>query len=121
VKNLVNWRHSMLASRFCKICGEKHPRAFVKVVEGSGIYNFLIHHFVHFNSNFWRFLRLNSGTVNLCRAGDSAPRRAATSRATRPRARTAPASASGPTEMHPEVPPLPEDPRPEAGEHSKTP
>jgi hypothetical protein len=27
------WRHSKLASRFCKICWEKHHRAFVKVVE----------------------------------------------------------------------------------------
>jgi uncharacterized membrane protein YoaT (DUF817 family) len=61
VKNLVNWqyllftetwRHSKLASRFCKIRLEKHPRAFVKVVEGSEIYNFPIHHFVHFYSIF---------------------------------------------------------------------
>jgi hypothetical protein len=27
----------------------KHPRAFVKVVEGSEIYNFAIHHLVHFS------------------------------------------------------------------------
>jgi hypothetical protein len=36
----------------------KHNRAFVKVVEGvegSEIYNFAIHHFVHFYSNFWSF------------------------------------------------------------------
>jgi hypothetical protein len=26
---------------------------FVKVVEGSEIYNFCIHHFVHFYSTFW--------------------------------------------------------------------
>jgi hypothetical protein len=79
------WRHSMLVSRFCKIRGEKHPRAFVKVVEGSGIYNFLIHHFVHFYSKFWRFLRSNSGTVNFCRAGDAAPCRAPCARAPAPR------------------------------------
>jgi hypothetical protein len=30
----------------------KHPKAFVKVVEGSEIYNFPIHHFVHFYSTF---------------------------------------------------------------------
>jgi ribosome-binding protein aMBF1 (putative translation factor) len=62
VKILVNWqyllftgtwRHSMLASRFCKICGEKHPKAFVKVVEGSEISNFGIHCSVHFSTNFW--------------------------------------------------------------------
>jgi hypothetical protein len=62
VKILVNWqyllftgtwRHSMLASRFCKICGQKHPKAFVKVVERSGISNFGIHCSVHFSTNFW--------------------------------------------------------------------
>jgi hypothetical protein len=29
--------------------------AFVKVVEGSEIYNFPIRHFVHFYSKFWSF------------------------------------------------------------------
>jgi hypothetical protein len=43
----------MLASRFCKIRGEKHPKAFVKVVEGSEISNFGIHCSVHFSTNFW--------------------------------------------------------------------
>jgi hypothetical protein len=33
----------------CKNRGEKHHRAFVKVVEGSEIYNFSIHHLVHFS------------------------------------------------------------------------
>jgi hypothetical protein len=33
---------------------KKHCTAFVKVVEGSEIYNFPIHHFVHFYSTFWR-------------------------------------------------------------------
>jgi hypothetical protein len=62
MKNLVNcqqlmftgmWWHSKFGCNLCKICWEKHPRAFVKVVEGSEIYNFLIHHFVHFYSIFW--------------------------------------------------------------------
>jgi hypothetical protein len=58
VKNLVNWqyllftepwRHSKFVNNLCKIRREKHPRAFVKVVEGSEIYNFPIHHLVHFS------------------------------------------------------------------------
>jgi hypothetical protein len=58
VKNLVNWqyllfaepwRHSKFVSNLCKIRREKHPGAFVKVVEGSEIYNFRIHHSVHFS------------------------------------------------------------------------
>jgi hypothetical protein len=64
---------------------------------------------VHFYSNYRRFSRTNRGTMNYYRAGDAAPRRAA------------PASASGPTQTHFEVPHLPEVPRPEAGEHSNTP
>jgi hypothetical protein len=48
--------------------------AFVKVVEGSDIYNFPIHHFLHFYSKFWSFTCSNSGTakrnrVSRCRAG----------------------------------------------------
>jgi hypothetical protein len=35
---------------------------FVKVVEGSEIYNFSIYHFVHFYSNFLRKTRSNIGT-----------------------------------------------------------
>jgi hypothetical protein len=31
----------------------KHYTAFVKVVEGSEIYNFPIDHIVHFSSKFW--------------------------------------------------------------------
>jgi hypothetical protein len=53
------WRRSMLASRFCKIRGEKHPRAFVKVVEGSEIYNFPIHHLVHFSCKILSFYHSN--------------------------------------------------------------
>jgi hypothetical protein len=41
----------------------KHPRAFVKVVEGSEIYNFPIDHIVHFSSKFWSYARPNRGTV----------------------------------------------------------
>jgi hypothetical protein len=36
--------------------------AFLKVVEGSQIYNFPIHSIVHFHSIFWRKLKLNRGT-----------------------------------------------------------
>jgi hypothetical protein len=43
-----------LASRSCKNHWEKHLWAFVKVVEGSEIYNFDIHRLVHFSSNFGR-------------------------------------------------------------------
>jgi hypothetical protein len=42
--------------------------AFVKVVEGSEIYNFPIHHLVHFYSKFWIFSRSNKGSVKRCRA-----------------------------------------------------
>jgi hypothetical protein len=40
----------------------------VKVVEGSEIYNFPIHHLVHFYSKFWSFTCSNSGTVKRIRA-----------------------------------------------------
>jgi hypothetical protein len=78
VKNVVNrqqllftntWRHSKFSFILCTIRGEKHPRAFVKVVEGSEIYNFPIHHFVHFYSNFWSFKCSNRGAVTQGRAG----------------------------------------------------
>jgi hypothetical protein len=58
MKNVVNceqllftetWRHSKFGGRLCKIRREKHYRAFVKVVEGNEIYNFPIHHLVHFS------------------------------------------------------------------------
>jgi hypothetical protein len=55
--------NSKFGSNLCKNRGEKHHTAFVKVVEGSEIDNFPIHHFVHFYSNFWRFSRSNRGTV----------------------------------------------------------
>jgi hypothetical protein len=63
MKNLVNrqqllfteteW-HSKFGCNLCKIRWEKHYRAFVKIVEGSEIYNFSIHHLVHFS---WEILR----------------------------------------------------------------
>jgi hypothetical protein len=34
--------------------------AFVKVVEGSEIYNFPIHHFGHFYSNNWSLIGVSS-------------------------------------------------------------
>jgi hypothetical protein len=36
--------------------------AFVKVVEGSEIYNYSIHHFVHFYSKFWSFSISNNAS-----------------------------------------------------------
>jgi hypothetical protein len=72
VKNLVNrqyllfpqtGRHSKFGSVLCKIRGEKHNTTFVKVVEGSEIYNFPIHHFVHLYSTFWRFTCSNRHAV----------------------------------------------------------
>jgi hypothetical protein len=68
VKNLVDgqyplftgtWRHSKFGSILCKIRGEKHYTTLVKVVGGSEIYNFHIHHFVHFYSKFLRKSRSN--------------------------------------------------------------
>jgi hypothetical protein len=38
-----------LAADCAKSVEKKHPRAFVKVVEGSEIYNFPIPHLVHFS------------------------------------------------------------------------
>jgi hypothetical protein len=55
--------HSNFGCNLCKNCWENHLKAFVKVVEGSEIYNFPIHHLVLFYSNFWRFSHSNQGTV----------------------------------------------------------
>jgi hypothetical protein len=44
-------RHSKFGCSLCKIRWEKHNTSFVKVVEGSEIYNFPIHHLVHFCSD----------------------------------------------------------------------
>jgi hypothetical protein len=63
VKNEVNrqrllftktWRHLKFGCNLCKICWEKHHRAFVEVVEGSEIYNFAIYPLMHFSSSFGR-------------------------------------------------------------------
>jgi hypothetical protein len=45
----------------------------VKVVEGSEIYNFPIHHFVHFYSTFWSFTRSNRDTMTQLRPADAVP------------------------------------------------
>jgi hypothetical protein len=71
------WQRSMLASRFCKIHGEKHPRAFVKVVEVSEISNFGIHCLVHFSTNFWSKSQSNQpAPQRVALERDVAPRRA---------------------------------------------
>jgi hypothetical protein len=84
VKNLIDWqhllftgtwRHSKLARRSCKIRWEKHPRAFLEVVEGDWIYNFRIQILFNFYSKFWRKSCLNRGTVKIL--GARARRRAA--------------------------------------------
>jgi hypothetical protein len=46
----------------CKNYGEKHHRAFVKVVEGSEIYNFPIHHLVHFSYKILNYTQSNQDT-----------------------------------------------------------
>jgi hypothetical protein len=71
----------------------KHYRAFVKVAEGSEIYNFPIHRLVHFSSKIgsktcskWpriKLLRKNQPRRDVARAGAPAPRR--TRRTTGPR------------------------------------
>jgi hypothetical protein len=71
MENLVSYQqllftgtgwHSKFGSRLCKLCGEQCPIAFVKVVEGSEIYNFPIHHLEHFSCNFWSFSSSNSAS-----------------------------------------------------------
>jgi hypothetical protein len=83
------WQHSIFGCNLCKIHGEKHHIAVVKVVEGSEIYNFSIHHFVHFYSTFWSFKRSNRDTVTQLRPADVAPRRR-TRRARRASGRSSP-------------------------------
>jgi hypothetical protein len=41
---------------------------FVKVVEGSEIYNFPIHHILHFYSKIWRKTNFNRAGLNFRRA-----------------------------------------------------
>jgi hypothetical protein len=98
MKNLVNrqqllfteteW-HSNFGFNLCKICWEKHYKAFVKVVEGSEIYNFAIHPLVHFSFKIWRKTQLHVVKPK---------------RKCRPRRRPCPAtSASGPRPRLPEA------------------
>jgi hypothetical protein len=114
VKNLVNcqrllctetWRHSKLARRSCKIRREKHPRAFVKVVEGSEIYNFPIHHLVHFSCKNLSFYRSKRASPNNSRK--TATSRRAESVGAAP-ARAQAALASGPPAHAPRLAERPE-------------
>jgi hypothetical protein len=114
VKNVVNrqqllftktWRHSKIGCILCTIRGEKHPRDFVKVVEGSEIYNFPIHHFVHFYSNFWSFKHSNRGAVTQGQAGRSRVTRVPTASA--PHARLPNAALRLPNAPRPETPHAP--------------
>jgi hypothetical protein len=66
VKNLVNCqyllftetgRHSKFGNNLCKIRWEKHHTAFVKLAEGSEIYNFPIYYFVNFYTKILRKTR----------------------------------------------------------------
>jgi hypothetical protein len=82
----------------------------VKVVEGSEVYNFPIHHFVHFYSTFWSYTCSNGGT------GKHSASRAATSHAAHLRRavpRPAPPGAPYRGAHRPEAV-CPEAPRPEA-------
>jgi hypothetical protein len=119
VKNLVHWqyllftetwRHSKFGSNLCKIRLEKHITAFVKVVEGSEIYNFPIHHFVHFYSTFWCYMCSNRGTRK-----HSASRAATSHAAHLRRAVPRPVPPGAPYRgAHHREPACPEAPRPEA-------
>jgi hypothetical protein len=109
VENLVNCQkllftgtkwHSNFGCNLCKNCWEKHHRAFVKVVEGSVIYNFPIHHLVHFYSNFWRFSRSNQGTVKQFRVSRALRRDIA-------RLRRPPSASAPPCLLRPAFPPRP--------------
>jgi hypothetical protein len=59
----------------------KTPYDFVKVVGGIEIYNFRIQGFVHFYTNFWRYLISNMGPAKCLGQGAAAPRRRARPRA----------------------------------------
>jgi hypothetical protein len=99
-----------LASRSCKNRGEKHLQAFVKVVDGSEIYNFGIHCSEHFSSSFGRKTRSKSPKSAHSRC---TRRRAATSRRPERRARRA---SVHPPPWRPVLPAhLPRSPLPKAG------
>jgi hypothetical protein len=61
----------------------------VKVVEGSEIYNFPIHYFMHFYSTFWSFTRPNRGTGTLSASRTTVSRTARMRAAPAPRRITA--------------------------------
>jgi hypothetical protein len=93
MKNLVNCQqllftrtewHSKFGSNLCEIRWEKHHRAFVKVVEDSEIYNFPIHHLVHFSSKLGEKLGQSDLSWNN-RAGTDRRRDVAAHRAPPPR------------------------------------
>jgi hypothetical protein len=65
--------HSKFGNNLCKIRREKHPRAFVKVVEGSEIYNFRIHHLVHFSCKNSSFYHSNSASPKKIRQAAMPP------------------------------------------------
>jgi hypothetical protein len=77
-ENVVNWQQPLFIeiwrlSKFgcilCKIRWEKHPRAFVKVVESSEIYNFPVRHIVHFYSNVGRKSQSNQSKLKQANVG----------------------------------------------------
>jgi hypothetical protein len=59
----IEW-HSKFGSNLCKNRGEKHHRAFVKVLEGSEIYNFAFYSSVNFSCKIGRKSQLNIATRN---------------------------------------------------------
>jgi hypothetical protein len=106
------WRHSKFGCNFVQNLLRKHHAAFVKVVEGSEIYNFPIYHFVHFYSKILRknpVKRCQSDTLSrAARARDAtrAPRRRRT------RTRAVPPKASAPRTSRGRAPsPAPRVPR----------
>jgi hypothetical protein len=64
-----------------KIGWSKHPRGFVKLVEGHQIYNFPNWHSWQFSSNIWRKTGSNRATLKCFGARTSTPRDVATRRA----------------------------------------
>jgi hypothetical protein len=93
----------------------------MKVVEGSEIYNFPIHHFVHFYSTLWSFTRLNRGTGALSASRATASRNARVRAAPAPRrtAARAPGAARHPRSRLPSPRTLPR--RARMPRHPRTP
>jgi hypothetical protein len=97
--------------------------AFAKVVEGSEIYNFPIHHFVHFYSKFWSKTRSNSASPTHEHSPDAPTR---TRRDAPPRACLRPrqallASASAPLCAPSQRVTHPQSPRPETSSDPRRP